>query len=741
MRSRLDDNVIDSPIIKRLRIDSSRQVLTGNATLAADGPSVRYFDCGSANRTVTLDGYRKDAVMFVANVGAANALIVNDPVATTLGVLQPDEGMWLFSSGSDWIGLEGTGTSGIFADGDGIFDDSGNEQLIFQKTTSAVNYWEMMNAATGNAPLLAVVGDDANVSARYNTKGTGEHVFAVGGTDELKLSSTALYPNANGGLDLGTSSNRFGTVYATTLVGSITLTFADNTGLSDDSSNEQLIFQKTESAVNHWEMTNAATGAAPMLQAVGDNANVGAIWATKGTGVHTWMVNGANEMALSAAALYPTSDDGLTLGIASTNQWADLFLAAGGVIDWNNGNVLATHSTNALTFTAAGSALLPFRFHHDNDVMRIRSTQDAASVDILYLEGFRATAAANDTASVIMRLKDSAANIQTFARLRWKGIDLTNTAEFGEMIFSVVSAGSVTDFVTLTSTGVTAGALVPSANDLTALGTPTLKWSDLHLADGSVITWNATDLTLTHSLNTLTLAGGVFVFPDAGLQVGASVPFSDSAGTLTLQNVDALDATTEATIEAAIDTLVNLTSIQGHTVTLTGALVRSGAHSLTITTTGTTTVTLPTSGTLATNANATTTAAGLSEFATAAEYRTGTDTTRSLVVDQVWAAAAEVTLTDAATIAVDFSTFINAVVTLGGNRTLGNPTNGKVGQSGVIRIVQDATGSRTLAYGADWEFAGGTAPVLSTAANAQDLLFYHIIATNRIFGSLTKAIA
>jgi hypothetical protein len=58
---------------------------------------------------------------------------------------------------------------------------------------------------------------------------------------------------------------------------------------------------------------------------------------------------------------------------------------------------------------------------------------------------------------------------------------------------------------------------------------------------------------------------------DTGLVVGASAPFSDSAGTLTLQNVDALDATTESTIEAAIDTLANLTSIQGRTVTLADA--------------------------------------------------------------------------------------------------------------------------------------------------------------------------
>ena len=48
---------------------------------------------------------------------------------------------------------------------------------------------------------------------------------------------------------------------------------------------------------------------------------------------------------------------------------------------------------------------------------------------------------------------------------------------------------------------------------------------------------------------------------NAGLTVGSSVPFSDSSGTLTLQNVDAIDATTEATLEAAIDTLSNLVSV------------------------------------------------------------------------------------------------------------------------------------------------------------------------------------
>lgn len=90
------------------------------------------------------------------------------------------------------------------------------------------------------------------------------------------------------------------------------------------------------------------------------------------------------------------------------------------------------------------------------------------------------------------------------------------------------------------------------------------------------------------------------------------------------------------------------------------------------------------------------------------------------------AAAAIVALTDAATIAVDMSTGNNFSVTLGGNRTLGNPTNLTPGQSGIIYVTQDATGSRTLAYSSYWKFPGGTAPTLTTTASAVDALVYTV---------------
>lgn len=125
---------------------------------------------------------------------------------------------------------------------------------------------------------------------------------------------------------------------------------------------------------------------------------------------------------------------------------------------------------------------------------------------------------------------------------------------------------------------------------------------------------------------------------------------------------------------------------------------------------------------------------------TAAQFQANTSG-KALSTDKVWSAADYVALTDAATVAVDLSAGINFSLTIGGNRTLGAPSNTKNGQMGAIVITQDGTGSRTLAYHANWKFAGGTDPTLSTAAGAVDILFYQVISSSSIFGTLTKAIA
>lgn len=97
------------------------------------------------------------------------------------------------------------------------------------------------------------------------------------------------------------------------------------------------------------------------------------------------------------------------------------------------------------------------------------------------------------------------------------------------------------------------------------------------------------------------------------------------------------------------------------------------------------------------------------------------------------------TLTDGATITPDFSASNNYTVTLAGNRTLANPSNLTAGQSGSIFIVQDGTGSRTLSFGSYWDFAGASAPTLTTDANAVDRVDYIVRSTTSIHAVFTAA--
>lgn len=107
------------------------------------------------------------------------------------------------------------------------------------------------------------------------------------------------------------------------------------------------------------------------------------------------------------------------------------------------------------------------------------------------------------------------------------------------------------------------------------------------------------------------------------------------------------------------------------------------------------------------------------------------ETTATDTIDGTLAATIT-TLTDGTTITPDFSASCNFTVTLGGNRTLANPTNLVAGQSGSIFIVQDGTGSRTLSWGSYWDFAGGTAPTLSTAASSVDRIDYIVRSSTSI---------
>jgi len=158
------------------------------------------------------------------------------------------------------------------------------------------------------------------------------------------------------------------------------------------------------------------------------------------------------------------------------------------------------------------------------------------------------------------------------------------------------------------------------------------------------------------------------------------------------------------------------------------ALVSGGTGSFTtLTVTGTTTLATSLTGVLKGTS-------GVVSVATAGTDYAGIDTAQTFTKGQ----RGEITvLTDGATITPDFADSNNFSVTLGGNRTLANPTNTVAGQSGSIFITQDGTGSRTLAYGTNYDFAGGTAPTLSTTAGAIDRIDYVVRTATSIHAVFT----
>ena len=81
---------------------------------------------------------------------------------------------------------------------------------------------------------------------------------------------------------------------------------------------------------------------------------------------------------------------------------------------------------------------------------------------------------------------------------------------------------------------------------------------------------------------------------------------------------------------------------------------------------------------------------------------------------------------------LNFDSFQNFVLTFTGNVTLANPSTEAVGQSGIIMIVQDGTGSRTLSLGTDYETAGAAGLTISTAANSVDIVPYFVQSAGNI---------
>ena len=141
-----------------------------------------------------------DKIVFAAGDDSTNPNIKTLAIGTGIASVAADTSPQL---GGD---LDTNSFNIAFDDAHGINDENGNEQIIFQTTASAVNQFDITNAATGNAPSISATGGDSNVDIALIPKGTGETKIGTGAASATLTSSGAydLVLDTNSGTNSGT---------------------------------------------------------------------------------------------------------------------------------------------------------------------------------------------------------------------------------------------------------------------------------------------------------------------------------------------------------------------------------------------------------------------------------------------------------------------------------------------------------------------------------------------------------
>jgi hypothetical protein len=235
------------------------------------------------------------------------------------------------------------------------------------------------------------------------------------------------------------------------------------------------------------------TPATDYLRLGGHDGSVAYIDVAGGTTLRL-AIAGTNEIDLTATALSPAVNDSNALGTTAL-RWSDLFVAAGAVLNFDAGNVTIAHAAGKLTFGGSGSVEVDFNNHEMTNV-----DVNSGAIDGTVIGA--AAVAAGSFAAVV-------------------GTTITGSG--------VLSIDDTTESTSTTSGSVHTDGGLGVAGDI-------YGGDDLALtSSGAIINFNAGDMLITHSSNTLTVSGGTWA--TAAL----------TASTITGSGVLSIDDTTDST--------------------------------------------------------------------------------------------------------------------------------------------------------------------------------------------------
>jgi len=268
-------------------------------------------------------------------------------------------------------------------------------------------------------------------------------------------------------------------------------------------------------------------------------------------------VGGTSHVKLGSGSLSPAADNGCALGNVNL-AWSDVFLNTGGVINFENGDVTMTHSSNLLNIAGGNTRVARLEVDSASDYIDVSTNlQVIAAADIVLDPGGNNVLPGSDNADALGAAGTAWSDLflGDGAVINFDSGDMTITnasnelqVDGGDLVMegtNKLGLGGApgTDYIQKdTDVKVVAAAdivlsaaganIKPGSNDQCALGVSGTAFSDLFLASGAVINFAAGNVTATHSSGKLTFNTGT------SLQAASFITYSDER---LKDNIETLD--------------------------------------------------------------------------------------------------------------------------------------------------------------------------------------------------------